>query len=49
MGLVTIHWYKATKETYNTAATLLDEGPIRKEMDNLKKLVQVGRRPGAAN
>lgn len=41
VSLVTVHWYKATKETPNTPASLLDEGPIRVEMDNLRQLVQV--------
>jgi hypothetical protein len=41
VSLVTVHWYKATKETHNTPASLLDEGPIGVEMDNLKQLVQV--------
>eukprot|EP00878_Enallax_costatus_P017264 GHUV01018129.1.p1 GENE.GHUV01018129.1~~GHUV01018129.1.p1 ORF type:complete len:450 (+),score=80.81 GHUV01018129.1:440-1789(+) len=36
-----VHWYKATSETYNTAVTLLDEDPIRQEMTNLKKIVEV--------
>jgi hypothetical protein len=39
--MVTVHWYKATKETPNTPESLLDEGPVRVEMDNLKQLVQV--------
>jgi len=39
--MTTVHWYKDTKETYNTAVSLLDEAPIRREMDNLKKLVEV--------
>ncbi|KIY91271.1 hypothetical protein MNEG_16693 [Monoraphidium neglectum] len=43
VDMTTVHWYKATKETYNTATTLLDESPIRKEMANLKELVKVGR------
>ena len=42
-GLVTLHWYKATKETDVTAASLLDDAPIRKEMENLKKLVGVAK------
>ncbi|GBF91995.1 hypothetical protein Rsub_04719 [Raphidocelis subcapitata] len=43
VGLVTLHWYKATKETYNTPATLMEEAPIRKEADNLRELVRVSR------
>jgi hypothetical protein len=39
-----VHWYKATSETFNTAATLLDEEPIRKEMANLRELVKVSNR-----
>lgn len=39
--MVTVHWYKATKETPNTPESLLDEGPVRVEMDNLRQLVQV--------
>jgi hypothetical protein len=34
---------QATKEAENTAVTLLDEAPIRKEMSNLKELVRVSR------
>jgi hypothetical protein len=41
VSLVTVHWYKATKETHNTPETLLEEGPIRVEADNLRQLVQV--------
>lgn len=44
LNLTTVHWYKATRETYNTASTLLDEEPIKKEMANLRELVKV-RRP----
>jgi hypothetical protein len=42
--MTSVHWYKATAETPNTAATLLDEGPIRSEMANLKELVKVSNR-----
>lgn len=38
---MTVHWYKATKELPNTPVSLLDDAPIRQEMDNLKQLVQV--------
>jgi hypothetical protein len=38
--MTTVHWYKATREVYNTATTLLDEAPIRKEMANLRELVK---------
>ncbi|WIA08610.1 hypothetical protein OEZ85_008039 [Tetradesmus obliquus] len=41
--MTTLHWYKATKEAYNTPATLLEEAPIRKEMDNLRALVQTSQ------
>lgn len=41
LELVTVHWYKAQKEAYNTPVTLLEEAPIRKEMDNLRALVGV--------
>jgi hypothetical protein len=41
VSVVTVHWYKATKETSTTPASLLDEGPVRVEMDNLRQLVQV--------
>jgi hypothetical protein len=41
VSVVTVHWYKATKETPNTPTSLLDEGPVRVEMDNLRQLVQV--------
>lgn len=43
VGLVTVHWYKAKKETPNTPTTLLEEAPMRKEADNLKELVRVSR------
>ncbi|KIZ01367.1 hypothetical protein MNEG_6591 [Monoraphidium neglectum] len=46
VGLVTVHWYKATKETANTAATLLDDAPIKKEMANLRALVGVAAKYG---
>jgi diaminopimelate decarboxylase len=36
-----VHWYKATSETFNTPVTLLDEDPIRKEMTNLREIVRV--------
>jgi hypothetical protein len=39
--MTTVHWYKDTKEAPNTATTLLDEAPVRREMDNLKRLVEV--------
>jgi hypothetical protein len=42
--LTSVHWYKATAETFNTAATLLDEEPIRREMANLKELVRVSNK-----
>lgn len=48
VSMVTVHWYKATKETHNTAVSLLDEAPIRREMDNLKQLVQVSNSFGKA-
>ena len=40
----TVHWYKATSETYNTAASLLEEEPIRREAANLKELVKVSNK-----
>ncbi|KAI8467768.1 MAG: hypothetical protein J3K34DRAFT_480182 [Monoraphidium minutum] len=46
VGLVTVHWYKATMETPNTAVTLLDDAPMRKEMANLKTLVGVAQKYG---
>ncbi|WIA23785.1 hypothetical protein OEZ85_013468 [Tetradesmus obliquus] len=39
--MTSVHWYKATSETFNTPVTLLDEVPIRKEMTNLKEIVRV--------
>lgn len=42
--MTSIHWYKATKETYNTAASLLDEDAIRVEMVNLAQLVKVSNK-----
>lgn len=44
--MTTLHWYKATKETYNTPTTLLEEAPIRREMDNLRALVQTSQSYG---
>lgn len=44
-NLATVHWYKATRETYNTAQSLLDDEPIRKEMANLRELVKVRHGP----
>ncbi|KAF6263669.1 hypothetical protein COO60DRAFT_1698710 [Scenedesmus sp. NREL 46B-D3] len=41
--MTTVHWYKATRETYNTPVTLLEEAPMRKEMDNLRALVQTSK------
>lgn len=41
VNLVTLHWYKATREAPNTAVSLLDEAPLRREMDHLRRLVQV--------
>jgi hypothetical protein len=46
VGLVTLHWYKATMETENDATTLLDDGPVKKEMANLKALVGVAAKYG---
>lgn len=42
--MTSVHWYKATSETFHTAESLLDEDPIRKEMDNLKTIVNVSNR-----
>lgn len=42
LNMATVHWYKAAKEAPNTAQSLLDEAPLRREMDNLRQLVQVG-------
>jgi len=42
--MTSVHWYKATSETFNTAASLLDEAPIRKEMINLAEIVRVSNR-----
>jgi hypothetical protein len=41
VGVTTVHWYTATKEAGTTAEALLDEAPLRREMDNLKRLVEV--------
>lgn len=38
--MTTLHWYKDTSAKLNTAATLLDEGPIREAMANLVKVVR---------
>jgi hypothetical protein len=42
--MTSVHWYKATAEKDTTPASLLDEAPIRAEMDNLKKIVEVSNR-----
>uniref|UniRef100_A0A383V8Y6 Beta-glucuronidase C-terminal domain-containing protein n=1 Tax=Tetradesmus obliquus TaxID=3088 RepID=A0A383V8Y6_TETOB len=46
MNLVTVHWYKARREDQNTVQSLLAEGPVRTEMANLRKLVEISRRYG---
>jgi hypothetical protein len=42
--MVTVHWYKSTKETFNTAQSLLDEAPLRQDMNRLKILVATAKR-----
>ena len=42
----TVHWYKATREARTTAGSLLEEAPLRAEMDNLRKLVEASNRRG---
>jgi hypothetical protein len=44
VSMTTVHWYKATSETFNTPQSLLDEDPIRLEMDNLAQLVKVSNK-----
>jgi hypothetical protein len=44
INLVTVHWYKARREDENTVQSLLDEGPVRTEMANLRRLVEISRR-----
>jgi len=46
VGMTTVHWYKATMETFNTPYSLLDEDPIRKEMANLAAIVRVSNKYG---
>jgi hypothetical protein len=46
LNLVTVHWYKATRETSSTVENLLDEGPLRTDMENLRQLVEVSSRSG---
>ncbi|KAF6257756.1 glycoside hydrolase superfamily [Scenedesmus sp. NREL 46B-D3] len=46
LNLVTVHWYKARREDRNTVQSLLDEGPVRTEMANLRRLVEISRRYG---
>lgn len=41
---MTVHWYKAARERGDTAQSLLEEWPLRKEMDNLKQLVAVSKK-----
>jgi len=41
---MTVHWYKAARESGDTVSTLLDEYPLRTGMDNLKQLVEVSKR-----
>lgn len=42
--MTSVHWYKATAEKETTAASLLEEGQIRSEMENFKKIVEVSNR-----
>jgi len=46
VDLATVHWYKATSEQGGTAESLLDEGPVREEMANLRELVRVAGKHG---
>jgi hypothetical protein len=41
---MTVHWYKAARESGDTVHTLLEEYPLRTEMTNLKKLVDVSKK-----
>lgn len=44
VDLATVHWYKATSETDNTAETLMDEAPVREEMKNFRELVKIANK-----
>jgi hypothetical protein len=44
VGLLTVHWYKATREAGNSLHSLLDEAPLKTEMGNLAQLVAVARK-----
>ena len=44
LNTVTVHWYKSTKETYNTPQSLLEEAPLRQDMNRLKALVAIAKR-----
>lgn len=46
VDLATVHWYKDTAETFNTAETLMDEGPVRAEMANFRELVKIADKHG---
>ncbi|KAI8464316.1 MAG: glycoside hydrolase superfamily [Monoraphidium minutum] len=44
VGVATVHWYKDTAETPNTAASLLDEGRMRRDAASLAALVETAGR-----
>lgn len=46
IDLATVHWYKATSQEDNTAESLMDEGPVRREMQNFRELVRVAAKHG---
>lgn len=47
--MTSVHWYKTTSEKETTPEMLLEEGQIRTEMENLKKIVEVSNRWAASN
>jgi hypothetical protein len=46
IDLATVHWYKATSQEFNTAETLMDEAPVRREMQNFRELVKIAAKHG---
>ena len=46
LNLITVHFYKDTKETYNDPVTMLDEPALQKAMASLRLQVAVGKKYG---
>ena len=43
LNMVTIHWYRAQAQSNISPWFMLEEGPIEKDMGQLRELVKVGR------